>query len=157
MGSCISCPIKKNNIIKISYFSIDRMNNENIKTNDCENEKDEIYYKKQLLDIYKSKVNNNFFNKKSYINDKTGQIISNCVKEINILFLFNDKKELYLTVNSNQSFEEVEKLLREKYNWINFFTDISYHYSNNSIIKEKTKTISELGINNGDTLLIKAK
>ena len=47
--------------------------------------------------------------------------------------------------------------LIEKYNWINYFTDISFYYSNNLVINNKIKTISELEINNDDTILIKAK
>ena len=58
-------------------------------------------------------------------------------------------------MNTSQIFEEVQKLLCEKYNWINYFDDISYYYHNNYISNKKT--ISELGINNDDTIIIKAK
>ncbi len=156
MGSCIRCPMETR-FKTISQIEFIRNNNENnIFTNvkeidKIDNASNNCKSLKNLY-IYRKIISNN----KSHINPNNGQILLNNDKEIDIFFLFNEKKDLYLTVNSSQIFKEVEKLLREKYNWINSFTDISFYY-NNLIIKDKTKTMNELGINNDDTILIKAK
>ena len=110
--------------------------------NEHKNNKDKILFEEKDLNSYSFKDDNNISN-------------NNENKEINIYFLFNSKKELYLSANTSQIFEEVQKLLCEKYNWINYFDDISYYYHNNFI--NNKKTISELGINNDDTIIIQAK
>ena len=99
--------------------------------------------------------NNNQSDNKSIENNKTEQIKESNMGEINISFLFNGKKELYLTVNISQTFEQVQRLLTEKYDWISNFSNVSY-YHNDKLINDYQKTISELGINNIDTIKIEA-
>ena len=152
------CPMETRIIMMNSQIDCSRENNgNNIAINTCENDKIEnVSIKDKNLKEKSYEYYINIINNKKFINPNNGQNLCNSVKEIDICFLFNDKKELYLTVNSSQIFEEVEKMLREKYNWINSFTGISYYY-NNLLINDKTKTMNEFGIKNDDTILIEAK
>ena len=151
------------NIQKSIYLQVDKKNNNDKNKNNINecvinsNSNRNNCRRKGILNLLVNDYNNiSYSNNNKNINNENDQIKDNNDKEINIYFLFNDKKELYLTANSSQIFEDVEKELREKYNWINYFTNISFYYSNNLIINEKTKTISELGINNDETIIIKA-
>ena len=145
---------------KSILLQIEKNNNKerNNIINDCKDKRNRIYFeRKGQINSLLNEHNNISYTNNNDKNNENEKIKDNNSKEINIYFLFNDKKELYLTANSSQIFEEVEKELREKYNWINYFTDISFYYSNNLVINNKIKTISELEINNDDTILIKAK
>ena len=99
--------------------------------------------------------NNNESGHKNFENNITERIKENNIGEINLSFIFNDQKELYLTVNSTYTFEEAQFLLTEKYNWITNYSNVSYYY-NNKVINDYKKTISELGINNNDVIKIEA-
>ena len=149
------CIEKRNNDAKNKFFQSDKRD---FLFNEHTNKKDKILFEEEELNNYLLKDDNNISNNKNIENSQIDQNITkydNENKEINIYFLFNNKKELYLSVNTSQIFEEVQKLISEKYNWINYFDDISYYYHNNCI--NNKKTISELGINNDDTIIIKAK
>ena len=153
------CP-GQNILGKSILLEIEKNNNKerNNIINDCKDKRNRIYFeRKGQINSLLNEHNNISYTNNNDKNNENEKIKDNNSKEINIYFLFNEKKELYLTANSSQIFEEVEKELREKYNWINYFTDISFYYSNNLVINNKIKTISELEINNDDTILIKAK
>ena len=155
----IICPGQ--NILGKSILLRNEKNNNNEQNNiinDYKDKRNRIYFERkgQIYSLLNDHSNISYTNNNDK-NNENEKIKDNNSKEINIYFLFNNKKELYLTANSSQIFEEVEKELREKYNWINYFTDISFYYSNNLVINNKIKTISELEINNDDTILIKAK
>ena len=146
---------KKNSNAKNNFFQSDKRD---FLFNEQKNKKDKILFEEEELNSYIFKDDNNISNNKNIANNQIDQNIvkyDNENKEINIYFLFNNKKELYLSANTSQIFEEVQKLISEKYNWINYFDDISYYYHN--IYINNKKTISELGINNDDTIIIQAK
>ena len=99
--------------------------------------------------------NNNESGNKNSENNITEQIKVSNMGDINIIFMFNGQKELYLTVNISLTFEQAQKQLMEKYNWITNFSNVSYYY-NNKLINDFKKTINELGINNNDTIKIES-
>ncbi len=113
--------------------------------------------RKELLRKFSYNVNDFSYNnnESDNRNNITEQIKESNRGEINISFIFNEKKELYLTVKISHTFEQVQKILTEKYNWINNFTNLSYYY-NDKLIDDYKKTISELGINNNVTIKIEA-
>ena len=116
--------------------------------------------RKELLRKYSNNLNdfsenNNESDNKNNENNITERIKVSNTGGINISFIFNGKKELYLTVSISHTFEQVQKLLTEKYNWITNFSNVSYYY-NDKLINDYTKTINELGINNNVTIKIEA-
>ena len=104
---------------------------------------------------YEKKENNNHFNssfEKSNNNSYINKQNTFNTGEINITFIINDLKELYILVKSSNTFKEVIEQLKEKYNWIQNYNNVSYYYNNEKI--DELKTIEELGIKNNDIIKI---
>ena len=75
-------------------------------------------------------------------------------EEINIPFIFNDTKELNLSVISSLKFNEVIEQLKNKYNWIKNYDDISFFLNDQKI--SDNILIKDLDIKNDDIIKIKA-
>ena len=101
---------------------------------------------------------NNSFNNSLEINNNDGynqSTYSNSNKEITICFIFNDSKELYISVKLSNNFIDIDSQLKEKYNWINTYNEINYYYNEDKI--DESKTIKELGIKNNEIIKIVAE
>ena len=84
-------------------------------------------------------------------------LTTNCKEkneEINIPFIFNDTKELNLSVIPSLKFNDVIEQLKDKYNWIKNYDDICF-YLNDKKINDNI-VIKDLGIKDDDIIKIKA-
>ena len=126
MGSSCCCP-------KVDNFSINISNNEN-------------HNKKDILPT------NSVENLNENNNDDNS--VSNFEKKDNdcITFLFNNTKELHLSVLPNNTFNEVIEQLKVKYLWIQNYDELTFLINGANI--EKNKTVEELGIKNDDVIII---
>ena len=109
----IICPGQ--NILGKSILLRNEKNNNNEQNNiinDYKDKRNRIYFERkgQIYSLLNDHSNISYTNNNDK-NNENEKIKDNNSKEINIYFLFNNKKELYLTANSSQIFEEVEKEL----------------------------------------------
>ena len=72
---------------------------------------------------------------------------------VTFTFGFN-KKQIYLDVNENKTFEKVKSLLHDKYNWLETIKNKRYFFHNTEITNSK-KTLKELGITESSDVIIK--
>jgi hypothetical protein len=139
--------------------------NNNEKNNNLYNDSNNKFSEEDNNKIMNSNNNNNkkndtnnSFNNSLEINYNYGynqSTYSNSNKEITICFIFNDSKELYISVKLSNNFIDIDSQLKEKYNWINTYNEISYYYNEDKI--DESKTIKELGIKNNDIIKIVAE
>ena len=169
MGICCNkCPFEdsRNSLILIT----NEKNKKELKLNTIEKLEDENY--KDLFCRHKlsNKNVNDYTNKyvsqkslssnQSDFNDNydiihpSKKAVNKNVDELNIIFLFNDTKELYLTVNSSLTIKQIVEKLKEKYNLNENYKEINF-YLNDKIIEENA-TIKELGIKDYDKIKIQA-
>ena len=124
--------------------------------------------KKEFNEIIFSKINTVKNEIKNYSQRSSNQsnfreqidmhyLTTNCKEkneEINIPFIFNDTKELNLSVIPSLKFNDVIEQLKDKYNWIKNYDDISF-YLNDKKINDNI-VIKDLGIKDDDIIKIKA-
>ena len=170
--SCIKCPFddKRDSLIIISYNNKKELkyNTLGMLEEEIKNEKSNNKNYNDLFCIENNKLDNQNINedKNKYINKKSlssnqsdfndnYEIINSSTKsknkdieELNITFLLNGIKELYLSVNSSLTIKQVLEKLKDKYKFIHNYKEINFYF-NEKIIEENV-TIKELEIKDYD-------
>ena len=168
MGSCIKCPLndKSHSLISVLNKKNDKEQNLGKLEEEIKNEKsndqnyNDLFCRHKLSNKNVNGYNNKYISEKSFLSEQSDfndnyEIISpgtkskdKDIEELNIIFLFNNTKELYLTVNSSLTIKQVAEKLKDKYNLIQNCKEI-YFFFNEKIIEENV-TIKELGIKDYD-------
>ena len=131
------------------------MNNNNINNNNMNNimnnnNMNNNINNNNMNNNYKDNIVNNSLNN---INDNLSQ---NNIQEnpITIIFSFKKyKKQIYLDVNKNDSFENVLRQLEEKYNWLDQLKDKKYFFEG-KYITNKNLTVDRLGLKDNSDITI---
>ena len=145
----------KTEAINESYNVNDEHNNiynkiTNITTNN-------IIKKNNLKDIEKkNKVFPENDNKeiKYNINSKDiiSEVIKNNEKEINLVFILNEKKKLFLEIKKYIIFKDAITALKRKYLWLENIKNIYFKFEGNKILNDKT--VKELGLKDNSIIEI---
>ena len=145
----------KSEAINESYNVNDEHNNiynkiTNITTNN-------IIKKNNLKDIEKkNKVFPENDNKeiKYNINSKDiiSEVIKNNEKEINLVFILNEKKKLFLEIKKYIIFKDAITALKRKYLWLENIKNIYFKFEGNKILNDKT--VKELGLKDNSIIEI---
>ena len=169
MGICCNkCPFEdsRNSLILIT----NEKNKKELKLNTIEKLEDENYkdlfcrhkLSNKNVNAYTNKYtsqkslssNQSDFNDNYEIMHSSKRTKNKNVEELNIIFLFHDTKDLYLSVDPSLTIKQVVEQLKEKYNLIENCKEINLYF-NDKIIEENV-TIKELGIKDYDKIKIQA-
>ena len=113
-------------------------------------------------------MNNNMNNmsKNNSMNIKTDMVLNNInknnqnhqVPQGNVIFVtftfMKNKKQIYIDINENETFENTIKQLEEKYNWLRMTKNPTYFLNGNKIDNQKL-SLKNLGISENSDIMIK--
>jgi len=141
----------ENNAKKGNFITIDNKKgkkNKEIKNKENENTEKIIKFatiEETEISVKKKKKNND-------LNIDNGGFKKENDSEINLLFLFNNGKELYLDVKESCKFDQVIKQLNEKYLWLKNISIQEYQFKNNKI--SENITVKENKLEDNSTINI---
>ena len=154
-------PISYNPLDSITSFNNISQNNQNLNNNINGTKiikeafiEPIIYNKNFPLNENKFDKNNVQFNTKSDVSKINNNLNNNIIinknengneEEINLIFIFNNRKELYLDVKKSLSFSEVIKKLEEKYLWLKDNIRIKEYNFNGKKIG-KNQIVKDIGL-----------
>ena len=133
------------NQLNLNDFNNQKGMSNQMNINNFNNQMDEMNIKTKM--VLNSLNKNNNVNNNNQENEEEDTIF------VTFTFGFN-KKQIYLDVNENKTFEKVKSLLHDKYNWLETIKNKRYFFQNTEITNSR-KTLKELGITESSDVIIK--
>ena len=98
-------------------------------------------------------INNNFNQNNIIQNQNQNNINYNIDGIVCLIFTFPAyKKDIYIDIGENETFNKVIEELKEKYMWLNKLKDLKFVYNNKEI--NGNKTVKENGLNDSNKIVI---